>query len=299
MRKYQIIAAAITVCLLATAPTWAQERDFSQIEFEATHVAGNIHMLVAQGGGNIGVTAGEDGIIIVDDQFAPLADKIRAALREINPGQLKFVLNTHWHWDHTDGNKEFGPEATVIAHHNVRRRLSSDQRVMGRNVEALPPEAWPVITFDESLAIHFNGETIEVIHLPHGHTDGDSVIYFTGSRVVHMGDHFFNGYFPFVDLESGGDVRGYAENVDRVLEMIPEDVKVIPGHGPLASKADLQRFHAMLLDTIATVQLHMSEGKTLEEIKEAGLDPRWESWGQGFINEANWITTIYTDLSDH
>ncbi|HSR69493.1 MAG TPA: MBL fold metallo-hydrolase [Acidobacteriota bacterium] len=294
MKRTRIITIVGLFFLLLASVSAAQ--DFSQVEIEATHVSGSVHMLVGQGG-NIGVTVGEDGIMIVDDQFAPLADKIRAALKDLNSGDLKFVLNTHWHWDHTGGNQEFGKEATIIAHHNVRKRLSTTQNVRGRVVEPSPPEAWPVITFDESVSIHFNGETIEVMHLPHGHTDGDSIIYFTGSKVVHMGDHFFNGFFPFVDLDSGGDVRGYAENVQQVLEMIPDDVKVIPGHGPLADKADLRRFHGMMLDTIATVEVHMADGKSLEEIKEAGLDPKWESWGKFFINEDAWIETIHASLS--
>src|SRR5687767_7655994 len=231
----------------ATTPVYAQ--DFSKVEITTTKVAGNVHMLQGAGG-NIGVSVGTDGILIVDDQFAPLADKIKAALKTLGSGRLKFVLNTHWHGDHTGGNAAFGPEAPIIAHENVRKRLAAGQQLRGQAIPPAPSEALPVVTFPGSLSVHFNGEEIQVIHYPHGHTDGDSVIFFTKSNVVHMGDHFFNGRFPFVDLASGGNVEGYARNVAAVLKQVPADAKVIPGHGPLASVDDLKRFHRMLTEKI-------------------------------------------------
>ncbi|HKR60894.1 MAG TPA: MBL fold metallo-hydrolase, partial [Pyrinomonadaceae bacterium] len=198
MRKLFLLT---TVTLLVLAVPVVQAQDFSKVEITATKVNGNIFMLQGQGG-NIGVSVGADGILIVDDQFAPLADKIKAALKTLGEGKLKFVLNTHWHGDHTGGNAQFGPEAPIIAHDNVRRRLATEQKseFFKRTTPASPKEALPVITFDKSLSVHFNGEEIKVIHFPQGHTDGDSVIFFTTSNVVHMGDDFFVARFPFVDL---------------------------------------------------------------------------------------------------
>src|SRR5258705_1387650 len=181
-------------------PTHAQ--DFSKVEIKTTKVAGNVYMLQGSGG-NIGVSVGPDGILIVDDEFAPLADKIKAALKGLGEGKLKFILNTHWHGDHTGGNGVFGPEAPIIAQTNVRKRLADGYSSPNYNVKPAPKEALPVVTFDQTLSVHFNGEEIRVLHFPHGHTDGDSVIFFTTSNVVHMGDDFFAGSFPFVDLERG------------------------------------------------------------------------------------------------
>jgi glyoxylase-like metal-dependent hydrolase (beta-lactamase superfamily II) len=250
-------------------------------------------------GGNIGVSVGSDGILIVDDQFAPLADKIKAALKTLGEGKLKFVLNTHWHSDHTGGNVVFGPEATIIAHDNVRKRLSTEQRieVFKTTVPASPKEALPVITFGQSLSVHFNGEEIRVMHFPKGHTDGDSVIFFTGSNVVHMGDDFFAARFPFVDLGSGGSVQGLAQNIGEILGKLPAGVKLIPGHGPISTADDLKAYHRMLVETTDIVSKKMAAGKSLAEIKAEGLPEEWKSWGTGFIKTDAWIETIHTSLS--
>jgi len=279
---------------LMAVPALAQQ-DFSKVEMKVVPVSGNIYMLQGAGG-NIGVSAGPDGILIVDDQYAPLADKIRAALKGINPGKLKFVVNTHWHGDHTGGNATFGPEAPVIAQENVRKRLSTEQHVMGESVPASPAEALPVITFENAVSVHFNGEEIKAVHYPHGHTDGDSVIFFTRSNVVHMGDDFFRGRFPFVDLGSGGSVQGMAENVAKVLAKIPSDAKVIPGHGDLATVDDLRAFHKMLVDTTAIVQKQIKAGKTMEQAQAAGLPDQWKEWGSGFMKTDRWIATVYESL---
>ena len=280
---------------LAALPAAAQQ-DFSKVEIKVVPVSGNIYMLQGAGG-NIGVSAGSDGILIVDDQYAPLAEKIRAALKGINPGKLKFVLNTHWHGDHTGGNATFGPEAPIIAHENVRKRLATDQTVRGNTVKASPPEALPVITFADYVSVHFNGEEIKAVHLPHGHTDGDSVIFFTKSNVVHMGDDFFAGRFPFVDLGSGGSVQGLIANVAKVLGEIPADAKVIPGHGNLSTVNDLKAFHHMLVTTAGIVQKGIAAHKTLEQLQAAGLPDEWKEWGSGFIDTKFWIETLYSSLT--
>ena len=296
MKRFALMYLVLLICLTAVSGVQAQDDDFSKVEVKATKVAGNVYMLVGAGG-NIGVSVGADGILIVDDQFAPLAEKIRAALKSLGEGKLKFVLNTHWHGDHTGGNSQFSPEAPVIAQTNVRKRLSTEQKVMGQTVKPSPKEALPVITFDDALTVHFNGEEIRVIHFPHGHTDGDSVIFFTGSNVVHMGDDFFAGMFPFVDLDSGGDVEGVAKNVAEIIAKLPAGVKIIPGHGPLSTLDDLKLFHRMLKETTETVRKRMAAGKTLAQIKAEGLPAEWKSWGNGFINTERWIEIIHRSLS--
>jgi cyclase len=295
MRKPFSTFALIVSLFASTA--YAQQ-DFSKVEIKAEKVAGNVYVLQGAGG-NIGVSVGSDGILIVDDQYAPLADKIKAALKTLSEGKLKFVLNTHWHGDHTGGNVVFGPEAPVIAHDNVRKRLSTEQRIelFKSTVPASPKEAWPVITFGQSLSVHFNGEEIKVIHFPQGHTDGDSVIFFTNSNVVHMGDDFFAGRFPFVDLGSGGSVEGLTKNIGEILGKLPAGVKLIPGHGPISTADDLKLYHRMLVETTDVVRKKMAAGKTLAQIKTEGLPEEWKSWGTGFIKPDVWIEIVHTSLS--
>ena len=282
------------VAALLAAPVAAQQ-DLSAVEVTAEHVAGAVHMLTGAGG-NIGVSAGEDGILIVDDQFEALADKIRAALAAISPGDLEFVLNTHFHFDHTGGNVVFGREALIVAHTNVRKRLAEGAGVMGRPGEPAPKEALPVVTYDDGLSIHFNGEEIMVGHLTGGHTDGDSYIYFTDSNVVHLGDQFFAGRFPFVDIGNGGNAVGLRDSIGEVLEHLPADAKVIPGHGALSSVDDLKMYHRMLTECVATVEAGKDAGKLVEEIQAAGLPDEWEGWGSGFINESAFIGFIFESL---
>ena len=280
---------------LTAIPTLAQQ-DFSNVEIKATRVKGNIYMLNGTGG-NVGVSLGEDGVLIVDDKFAPLADKIRAALKSVGGGDLKFILNTHWHGDHTGGNVVFGPEAPIIAHTNVRKRLRGELAAAGGNAQPAPPDAWPVITFDESLSVHFNGEEIRAMHFPRGHTDGDSVIFFTASNVVHMGDDFFAGRFPFVDLSSGGDVEGLKNNIASVISKLPADVTIIPGHGPISKLEDLKTYHRMLVETTDRVRAAMRAGKSPDQIKAEGPGNEWKDWGSGFINADQWIETIHRSYS--
>jgi len=296
-RRVGMIFMLSIVPLAGFAPRAIAQQDMSDVEITATHVAGNVYMLQGRGG-NIGVSAGPDGALLVDDQFAPLADKIRAALAGMVDGEidLKFVLNTHWHGDHTGGNVEFGPEAPIIAHANVRKRLSTRQERAAGVIEPSPPEALPVITYGDSVSIHFNGEEIRAIHLPHGHTDGDAVVYFTGSNVVHMGDDFFSGRFPFVDLSSGGSVQGLVVAVRSVLEQLPSDVKIIPGHGPLSGREDLRAYLEMLEESLGLVSAGIEAGKGLEELQAAGMPERWADWGGGFIDSDRWIETLYRSL---
>jgi cyclase len=294
MKKYFLVA----IIMLCSSARSTLAQDYSKVEIKVTKVAGNIYMLEGAGG-NIGVSVGPDGILIVDDQFAPLADKIKAALKTLGEGKLKFVLNTHYHGDHTGGNIAFGLDAPIIAQTNVRKRLSEEQKskFFNRTTPASPKEALPVITFDNAVSVFFNGEEINVIHFPHGHTDGDSVIFFTGANVVHMGDDFFNGRFPVVDLEAGGDVEGMTKNIGDIISKLPAGVKIIPGHGPLSDADGLKAFHNMLVQTTDIVRKRMAAGKTLDQIKAEGLPEEWKTWGGGFIKTDLWLTLVYTSLS--
>ena len=287
------------VLFLCAISVYAQQTDWSKVEMKAEKVAGNVYMLQGAGG-NIGVSVGDDGILIVDDQYAPLADKIRASLKGIAADKkLRFILNTHWHGDHTGSNVVFGPEAPIIAHDNVRKRMATEQKseFFKRTTPASPKEALPVITFNHNLTVHFNGEEIRAIHFPQGHTDGDSVIFFTASNVVHLGDDFFAGRFPFVDLESGGNVEGLTKNIGEIIEKIPAGAKLIPGHGPLSTIDDLKTYHSMLIKTTDIVRQKIAAGKTLEQIKTESLPDEWKSWGTGFIKTDLWLEIVYRSLT--
>ncbi|MXW03432.1 MAG: MBL fold metallo-hydrolase [Gemmatimonadetes bacterium] len=283
--------SVLFVVLGLSGPADAQQ-NWDEVVVEAHPVVGNIYMLTGSGG-NIGVSVGEDGILIVDDQYAPLADKIKSVLRGLHAGPLKFVLNTHFHGDHVGGNPIFGLEATIIAHTNVHKRLSTPHQRGVQTIPAMVEDGWPVITFDDEVSVHFNGEEIRLVHMPGAHTDNDSYVYFTGSNVVHMGDTFFNGRFPFVDLRSGGTVDGLIRNIAEVLEIIGPDTRVIPGHGDLGVRADLQTYHGMIVATTDAVRAMMAEGKTLDEITAAGLPDEWSGYASDFVPEVRWIETIF------
>jgi cyclase len=293
--KRSLVLLACLFVALSAQISFAQQ-DWSKVEIKSTKVNGNVYMLQGSGG-NIGVSVGGDGILIVDDQYAPLADKIKAALKTLGEGKLKFILNTHWHGDHTGGNAAFSSEGSIIAHTNVRKRLAEGMTITGRTVQPAAKEALPIITFDQSVSVHFNGEEIRALHFPRGHTDGDAVIFFTNSNVVHMGDLFFNGMFPYVDIDSGGDVDGYMKNVGEVLGKLPAGAKIIPGHGPLATADDLKKFHTMLTTTTGIVRDKMKAGKTLDQIKAEGLPEEWKSWSWNFIPTDRWISTIHRSYS--
>jgi cyclase len=271
------------------------QRDFSTVEVKATKVAGSVYVLTGAGG-NIGVSVGDDGIVIVDDQYAPLAPKIEAALKTISDKPLRFILNTHYHGDHTGGNEHFGKTAPIVAHENVRKRLASSTTRLGQTTPAAPKGALPVLTFNDSVTIHLNGEDVRAVHMPHGHTDGDSIIWFTKSNVVHMGDDFFNGLFPFVDQENGGSVRGLMANLDKVINVLPDDAKVIPGHGALSDKAGLRKYRDMLGATWTAVENGVGAGKSLDQLKADKVLAGWESWGTGFIKTDFWIETIHKEV---
>ena len=279
-RFITFVTATLSMFVVYSA---SAQNQFENVTIQTVPVGGNVSMLVGQGG-NIGVSAGDDGILIIDDQFAPLAGRIKAAIESLGSAVPKFVLNTHFHGDHTGSNEEFGLDSLIVAHENVRSRLEAAES---------PVSALPVVTFDDDVTVHFNGEDVTLIHMPAGHTDTDSVVMFSESNVIHMGDHFFNGGFPFVDLDNGGTVQGYLNNLERALSWIQSDTQVIPGHGALGTKADLEAFYGVVKDTSIAIRVMKSQQMSKEEIVAEGLGDMYESWGQGFINEERWIGTVF------
>jgi glyoxylase-like metal-dependent hydrolase (beta-lactamase superfamily II) len=277
-----------------------RQQDFSQAQITVSKVAGNVYMLEGWGG-NVGVSIGDDGIVIVDDQFEPLADKIRAALRSISDKPLRFIINTHLHFDHTDGNLPLH-EATIVAHDNVRKRMASGT-VGGVGGTVLfkqgpsPKQALPVITFQQDVTIHVNGEDIHALHAPTGHTDGDSIVYFRKSNVVHMGDDFVTYGFPFVDLNSGGSVKGVIVALEKTLASLPADVKIIPGHGPVSTADDVRAFIKMLKETSAVVARGVEDGKTLLQLQQEKVLEPWQQYNGPFITADLWIETLYNEMT--
>ena len=266
------------------------------VTVKVTKVTGNVYMLQGRGG-NVGAIVGADGILIVDDDYKAVSEKLRDALKELGSASPKFIFNTHWHGDHTEGNAFFGTESTIFAQTNVRKRLLDPPVIFGNKTAPYQSFALPIVTYDESLTIHFDGDEIKAVHYPNGHTDGDSVIFFVKANVVHLGDDFFAGRFPFVDLDSGGSVQGMINNVASLIKTIPADAKLIPGHGPLSTIDDLKTYHQALVETSKIVQDAMKKKKTLDEIKKAGLPDKYKEFGSGFIKSDMWIETIYKSYS--
>jgi cyclase len=276
---------ALSLAGLFVSTVFSQGR-FDDVEVKAQAVGGSVHMLVGAGG-NVGVSAGPDGILIVDDQYADLAEKIAVSLADISKEQTRYVINTHFHGDHTGSNAFFSKhkDATIFAHENVRVRLSAG--------EETDPAMLPVVTYEKGVKFHMNGETVHVFHLANAHTDGDSAVWFEQPDVLHTGDLFFKDWFPFIDLDSGGSVVGYIAATETLLDMIDDDTKIIPGHGALANKADYVRFIDMLKMTYAYVQAKKTAGMSEDDLVAAGLEKKWKSWSWNFITEEKWIRTLY------
>ncbi len=291
--------------VFGTALAWAatagaQQQDFSKIEITTQSVADGIYMMQGSGG-NIGVLVGEDGVVLIDDQYGPLTDKITAAVAKISDQPIRMIINTHWHGDHTGGNENLAKAgALIIAQDNVRRRMSRKffSEFFQSEVPASPAAALPVVTFDRSVSLHLNGHTVRAEHVPAAHTDGDAIIWFEEANVVHMGDTYFEGFYPFIDRNSGGSIRGMIAAIDTALTKIDFDTRVIPGHGPLSDRTKLIRFRD-LLETVANrLQALIADGKTLEEIQASKPTAEFdEQWGSGFIKPDQWIEMIYRGMA--
>jgi len=290
--------------LAGLAARGGQGQDFSKVEIKATKVAGNIYMLQGAGG-NIAASIGDDGIVIVDDQFAPLAEKIQASLKSlgITDKPVRFVINTHYHGDHTGGNAPFSNAgSTVIAQDNVRKRLESGGTAgnggsIHQENKAAEKAALPIITFEHDVTVHLNGEDIRALHFPAGHTDGDSIIFFPKNNVVHMGDDFVRYGFPFIDVASGGSVQGMIAAMEKATAQLPADVKVIPGHGALSNLDDVREFTKMLKETSAVVENALKAHKTLEQMKQEKILEPWKKWSGDFVNADAFIETLYNSFT--
>jgi glyoxylase-like metal-dependent hydrolase (beta-lactamase superfamily II) len=291
LSKYLLLSLFLAVA------AFAQQPDYSKVEIKVQKVAGSVYMLVGEGG-NIGVSVGDDGVVVVDDQFAPLAPKIQAALKGITDKPVRFILNTHYHGDHTGGNEEFSKLGTIIAQENVRKRLAEGSTTRFGTRPPSPKAALPIITFNDRATVHLNGEDIRAIHFPNGHTDGDSVIFFTQSNVIHMGDDFVTYGYPFVDVSNGGSVSGMIAGVEKVLDSAPANAKFIPGHGPLSTADDVRKFVQMLKDTRALVSDAFKKGKNADAMKKDKLLAKYdEQYGKGFLKPEEWIDTLYADVT--
>jgi glyoxylase-like metal-dependent hydrolase (beta-lactamase superfamily II) len=286
------IGALSLVAQAATAQT-----NFDTVRVRAERLSESVYVLFGAGG-NIGLSVGRDGAFIIDDQFAPLSEKIKAAVAAITDRPVRFVVNTHWHGDHTGGNANFGRAGSVIiAHDNVRRRMSTEQ-VRGTNrTPPSPPEALPVITFTQSVSLHLNGDSVRVVALPASHTDGDALIYFTKANVLHMGDTFFFGAYPFVDRNSGGSFEGVIAVADTALALTNAATKIIPGHGPVATRAELQDYRRVLATVRDRIKALVVQGKTLPEVAAAKPTAEFDDrYGRGFINADAFLDMAYNDL---
>jgi cyclase len=307
MTKLLVSLMLVSTVAFAAPAAWSgQGQDFSKVQIKVTKVSGNIYMLEGAGG-NIAASIGEDGIVIVDDQFAPLVDKIQAALESlgITDKPVRFVINTHYHGDHTGGNAPFSNAgSTVIAQDNVRKRLISGGTAGNGpggsiHMEDKPAEkaALPIITFEHDVTVHLNGEDIRALHFPSGHTDGDSIIFFPKNNVVHMGDDFVRYGFPFIDVTSGGSAQGMIAAMEKATAQLPADVKVIPGHGALSNLDDVREFTKMLKETSAVVQKALAEHKTLQQMKQEKILDPWSKWSGDFVKTDAFIETLYNSLT--
>ena len=289
--------ALLLALAFSTAPALAQ--NFDKVQIKTEKINATTYMLTGAGG-NIGVSVGEDALFLIDDQYAPMTPKIKAALAAISSKPVKFVINTHWHDDHSGGNENFGKaDAVIVAHENVRKRMSSGQLIefLGRTVNASPKAALPVVTFTRDMTFHLNGEELYVVHMPNAHTDGDAIIKFRKSNVVHMGDLFFNKNYPFIDISSGGSIDGVIAAADKVLAEADDTTRIIPGHGALAGKADLAAYRAMLAAVASRIKALVREGKTLEQVQAAKPTADYDAaWGKGFIPPARMVEMVYKDL---
>lgn len=296
---FALTLGIVVIGLLAPlSPLTAQ--DMSEVEITTEDLGGGIFMLTGRGG-NMGLCVGDDGVFLVDDQFAPLTKKILTAIKEVSDLPVQFLVNTHWHFDHTGGNENMGNTGVlIVAHENVRERMSTDQfsKFLDRKTAPSPAAALPVVTFDDGVTFHLNGETVEVVHVSNAHTDGDAFVYFANANVIHMGDIYFNGLYPFIDTESGGSFKGMVQAAERALAMMNTQTKVIPGHGPISTKAEFKTYRDMLATILERVGKAVAEGKDLEEIQKLNLTQEWDDpLGKVWITPEQLVEFAYQDFT--
>ena len=286
-------------CCFFTVGAFAQ-RDFSKVEIIPEKITENIYMLKGSGG-NIGVCIGEKGVLMIDSQFAPLSDKIKATIKKLSDQPIHYLVNTHWHGDHTGGNENMNSdEVLLVAHDNVYERMNKKNlmKAFTQSVPAAPGNALPELTFNDKMTLRFGGETVMIFHVDNAHTDGDAMVYFANSNVLHMGDTFFNGRYPYIDLSSGGSVDGLLNAVNTAIMVVDEDTKIIPGHGNLATKSDLLKYREVVLTVRDRVKKAIKQGKSLDAIKAAKLNADYdETWGAAFISGERIVDIMYTNLT--
>ncbi len=298
MPRHTLLAAtAIAIALTPATPALAQQPDYSAVQIRTETAAPGVSVLFGAGG-NIAVSHGPDGTIIVDDQFAPLTERIQAAIAALGAPPVRYLINTHWHFDHSGGNENFGNAAAVImAQDHVRDRMAAGGTVLGNVIPPAPAIALPVITWHDGIQLHMNGG-IRTMHMPHAHTDGDSVVWFRTANVFHMGDLFLHRFsFPFIDLESGGNVRGVLAAANRVIDLANDQSVIIPGHGPLATRTDLIAWRDMLAEVIGAVEREKAAGKTLEQVLAMRPAARWDVNPQAFIKGDAFVTAVWESLA--
>jgi len=285
--------------MLSLVPGLLLAQQFDTVTVKARALRGGVYILTGSGG-NIGLSTGADAAFLVDDQFAPLTQKILAAVASVTPQPVKFVVNTHWHGDHTGGNENIGKVgALLVAHDNVRKRMSTDQfmQMFNRRVPASPAAALPVVTFTDSVTFHINGDDLVAYHVLPAHTDGDVIVHFTKADVIHMGDTFMTISYPLVDLSSGGNINGFVAGADRALSACTAQTIVIPGHGDITDCPGLKAWRDMIATVRDRVRAEMQKGRTLDQLKVAGLTTDFDArWGKGFVQPAVFVETIYRSL---
>lgn len=300
IKKLSNVLTAISIVLISS-PSQAKMEDFETVEIKTIPVNENIYMLEGTGG-NIGVAIGEDGVFLIDDQFAPLTNKIKTAIAQIRDQPIRFLINTHWHFDHTGGNENLGQEGVIIvAQDQVRQRMSIGQFIGGLNmqIEPTPDIGLPIITFNDQVTFYLNNDTIKVIHLEPSHTDGDSIIFFQNANVIHTGDIYFNGIYPFIDNSSGGSINGVINSVDQILMLANEETKIIPGHGNLSNKQELLNYRDMLIEIRQKIQEYIDQGLSIEEILALNPTANFdEKWGKGFLTSEQFTRIVYQDLTE-
>jgi cyclase len=284
----------LTLLLIPFATLQAQQ-NFDEVQIEPVKLNDHIYMLKGAGG-NIGVLTGVDGVVMIDDQFAPLSERIKSAIKKLDPGEINFIINTHIHGDHTGGNENFKQDGvTIVAHDNVRERMMSlklnektQQKEPARNALA-----WPVITFSSGVNFHLDGEDVEVTHFARGHTDGDVIIHFVQSDIFHTGDSFISSGYPFIDLSSGGSIDGFITNLEKILEMADDQSRIIPGHGEISTKTDVQKFRDRLKEIRDQVVAALNNGTKKEDLGGLPVASKYDGeWGNGFVKGKDFVLTV-------